>query len=112
MRDYLFLTCQCGSADSLAQGLQQEAGITNWMALPIHKGKEHCRTIVERFPEQFHTLLSYRALVSYLSPDAEKPVSTFVIIVGYDDTTFYWEDFASNAPDSRIRALAILERYK
>lgn len=105
------LMCDCGSAEPLARGLLEEAKITNWMAVPIHKGKEHCRTIIERFPEQFHGLISYRALQSYLAEDAPKPVSSFVIIVGYDQDTFYWEDFSSNAPDIRVRAVAIAERF-
>lgn len=105
------LTCACGSTEPLTRSLLQEAGITDWMTVEIHKEKEHCRKIVENLPQKFHELLAYRALQSYLDPNSEKPVSAFAIIVGYDDTSFYWEDFSSNAPDVRIRALAIAERF-
>lgn len=105
------LSCECSSTEPLMRGLIQEAGIADWMTVEVHKGKEHCQTIIDQLPTRFHSLLAYRALQSYLSPDNPKSVSSFAIIVGYDKDTFYWEDFASNAPDARIKALAIAKRF-
>lgn len=100
------LTCQCGSAEPLARGVAQEAGIHDWLTLPIHKGKEHCLTVLSRFPEPFKRLLAFRALEDHISKG-----STFVVVLGYDDEFFYWSDIHSNAPADRMDAIAILKRF-
>lgn len=100
------LACMCGGVDSLARGLLQDANVPDWMSVPIHKDKEHCLTILERLPEKYHSSLQYQALHDYL-----QNASFYTIVVGYDDTHFYWEDFHSNAPIERSRALAITQQF-
>lgn len=100
------LTCECSSVESLARGLLQEAEIANWMEVPIHKGKEHCLNILSHYPESHQATLEYRALADFI-PEA----SSYVIVVGADETRFYWENFADNAPIERARARAIAKEF-
>lgn len=102
----LFLACQCGSAEPLARGVAQEAGLANWLTLPVHKGKEHALTVLSYFPEPFKHLLSFRALEDHISKGG-----TFVVVVGYDEEYFYWVDLHSNTPSDRLDAIGILKRF-
>lgn len=103
----LLLTCDCPSAEPLVRKALQEAGIKEWLATSIHKGREHCLTILERFPKPYHELLAFRALFDYLDSRA----SSFNVIVGYDDETFYWADIHSGAPMDWMDGQAILKRF-
>lgn len=100
------LTCDCGGVDSLVRGILNQAGVSNWMTYEIHKGKEHCQTILDRFPEKYHGLLAYRALADYL-----KDHGTFAIIIGYDDNSFFWQEVRSNAPKDVFDAIGIIKRF-
>lgn len=102
----LLLACECSSAEPLARGVAQEAGIRDWLTLPLHKGKEHALTVLSHFPEPFKRLLAFRALEDHISRGG-----TFVVVVGYDDEYFYWSDIHSNAPSDRMDAITILKRF-
>lgn len=100
------LTCECSSAEPLVRRALQEAGIPDWLSIDVHKGKEHAQLILSRFPAPYHALLAYRALESYLAN-----ASSFAVIVGYDDRTFYWADIHSAAPKDWMDAQSILKRF-
>lgn len=100
------LTCNCGSAEPLVRQTLRSSGITTWLTEPIHKGKEHCLTVLSYFPEPYHELLAFKALQDHLST-----TSSYAIIIGYDDSSFYWSDIHSNAPQEVIQAQSILERF-
>lgn len=100
------LGCECGGVDSLARGLLQEAKVSDWMSVPLHKGKEHCLHILEQLPPIYHPSLEYRALYDYISAGG-----SYTVIMGYDGSHFYWEDIHSNAPIERTRALSIAKRF-
>lgn len=102
----VFLTCDCSAAEPLARGAAEEAGLTNWLTLEIHKGKEHCLTVLSRFPAPYKELLAFRALEDKISAGG-----SFVTVVGYDDQYFYWADLASNAPADRFDAISIIKRF-
>lgn len=102
----LILTCECHSAEPLVRTALQEANIPDWMTYPVHKGKEHCKAILERFPEPYHTLLAFNALLDYLDR-----TSSYAIIVAYDDRSFYWSDIHSNAPQDRFQADTLLKQF-
>lgn len=100
------LTCQCSSAEPLVRRALQEAGVADWLGIDVHKGKEHAQLILSRFPEPYHDLLAYRALESYLAN-----ASSFAVIVGYDDQSFYWADVHSGAPADWLQGQAILKQF-
>lgn len=100
------MTCECNSAMPLARQTCQKAGIHDWMAVPLHKGKEHCLTVLSHFPSEFKELLAFRALEGFISNHG-----TFVCVVGYDKENFYWADVSNNDPKSVFDAIAILKRF-
>lgn len=99
-------TCECHGAEPLVRQLLQRMGVANWMDYPIHKGKNHCLDVLSCLPKQLHSLLAFRALQDYL-PNA----SSFSIVVGYDEESFYWSDISDNAPVEVIQAEAIVKRF-
>lgn len=98
--------CECPAAEPLVRGLLREAGVTNWMDAEIHKGKEHCLTVLERLSESLGHPLEMRALLDYIAK-----TSTYAVVVGYDKERVYWSDFSSNAPVERTEAKAIVETF-
>lgn len=100
------LACTCGGVDQLARGLLQECNYADWLTIDIHKGKEHCQTILAFLEEELGPSLPLGALKNYI-----ENTGTFTIVIGYDPTHFYWEDFHSNAPIERARAKAIVEAF-
>lgn len=100
------LACACGGVDQLARGLLQECEYADWLTAEIHKGKEHCLTVLSFLADELGESLPLRALQSYI-----ENTGTFTIVVGYDPTHLYWEDFHTNAPIERARAKAIVEAF-
>lgn len=100
------LSCDCGSAEPLLRQELRKAKISNWMEIPIYKGKEHCAAILSHFPESLKSLLAFQALVDYIPTR-----SSYAIVVGYNDDTFYWSDIHSASPADVIQAQAIIERF-
>lgn len=102
----LFVTCECGAADGLVRQAAQAAGLQNWMSLPVHKGKEHCLTVLSHFPEGHRKLLAFRALESLIAQGG-----SYAVVVGYDGEQFYWSSIDSNSPKDMLDAVAILKRF-
>lgn len=100
------LMCNCSGTESLIRNVLNQAGVVSWMTYEVHKGKEHCQTILGYFPEKYHPLLSYRALTDYLDHQG-----TFAVIIGYDDNSFFWQDVHTNAPKDVFDAIAIVKRF-
>lgn len=100
------LACQCGSATPLARKTLNNAGVTNWMSIPIHRGKEYCLTMLSHYPEEFKQLLAFRALEDFISSHG-----TFVCFVGSDESSFYWADVSKNDPKSVWDAEAIIKQF-
>lgn len=100
------LACACGGVDSLTRGVLRQAGVPNWMTYEVHKGKEHCRTVLSRFPTQLHPLLAFRALESHLENNG-----TFAVIIGYDDNSFFWGDVHTNAPKDVFDTINIVKAF-
>lgn len=101
-----FLSCACSSAEPLLRGLLQEANFADWLYVPLHKGREHCLSVLDGFPAPFQALLAFQALVKFIEEH-----SSYAIVLGYDDTTFYWVDISRNAPKEKAEARAVLERF-
>lgn len=102
----MVLACECGAAEPLARQVLEPVVPTTWLSVPIHKGKEHCLTVLSHFPEPFQQLVAYQALLNHIEEN-----SSFVVFVGYDHEYFYWEDVASNAPAEVASATAIIKRF-
>lgn len=99
-------TCDCSSAEPLVRQILRDARVATWLTEPIHKGRVHCLEVLSHFPKPYHALLAFKALQDYLAA-----ASSFAIVVGYDEDSFYWADVHSNAPQEVIQAQVILERF-
>lgn len=102
----LVLVCDCGGAEPLARQALQKAGVADWLTFPIHRGKPHALTLLSHFPSAFKRLLAFRALEDHISR-----ATSFVVIIGYDEETFYWSDIQSSAPADTLQSQAILKRF-
>lgn len=102
----LFACCECSSAAALCQQVAANAGVINWMSIPLYKGKEHCLTVLSRFSEGHRRLLAFRALEGYIQQEGQ-----YATIIGYDNEYFYWANINSNSPKDQLDAQAILKRF-
>lgn len=100
------LGCECSGVEGTARDVLAGSGIANWMNVPLHKGKDHCKTVLDRFPTPFHSLVAYRALLDHIENNA-----AYAVILGYDDEFFFWEDVGSKAPIEVVRAQEIAKRF-
>lgn len=78
----------------------------SWLSTEVHKGKEHCQMILSRFPAPYHKLLAFRALESYLPTR-----SSYAVLIGYDNQSFYWADIHSGAPADWLQGQAIIKQF-
>ena len=94
--------CHCGSSDSLARNFLKSAGVSDWMSMPIHKGKEKSLSFLNNLPP----VAEKEMLANFL-----KGASKWVVIIGYDQTSARWSDIAHNAPKSTIEAEFIVRNF-
>lgn len=96
------MTCQCGSSDNLARNFLHSVGYKDWLYIPIYKGKEKSKKIIETIPK---------------SPEIEmlgnflKNASKWVVILGYDGQKSKWADIAHNSTKSKIEAEFIVKNF-
>lgn len=76
------------------------------MSIPLHKGKEHCLSLLSNFPAPHKRLLAFKALESYIDQGGQ-----YAVVIGYDDEYFYWASISSNSPKDQFDAQAILKRF-
>lgn len=100
------LTCACGGVDGLVRNVLRQAGVANWMTYEVHRGKEHCQTVLSRLPSQLHPLLAYRALEDHLEHNG-----TFAVVIGYNDNAFFWGDVHTNAPKDVFDTINIIKAF-
>ena len=95
-------SCQCGSSDELIRGFLRSVKYKDWLNIPIEKGKERSR-----------------AMLNYLPPCPEKEMlanflkdaSKWAVVVGYDQDSMKWSDIAHNGPKSRIEAEFVIKAF-
>lgn len=95
-------TCQCGSVESLARNMLQSAGYQDWLTIPIEKGKEKSKRLLERIPQYPEVEM----LDNFL-----RDASKWVVIIGWNENACRWSDIAHNAPRSGIEAEYIIKTF-
>lgn len=96
------VTCACGFSESKARNFLKSVGYKDWLSIPVHKGKEKSRSVLNQLPPAPEKEM----LDSFL-----KNASKWVVIIGYTDTEVKWSDIAHNAPKSRIEADFIVKSF-
>lgn len=95
-------TCLCGSADTLARNFLHTAGYRDWVGVRIAKGREKSKSFILSLrdcPER-------RELEAFLG-NATK----WVIIIGWDETSFRWVDIAHKTSAAKIEAELLVQHF-
>lgn len=96
------IACQCGSSDSMARNFLKSVGYSNWMSIPIYKGKEKSRSFLNQLPP-----VAEKEMLSNFLKDASK----WVVIIGYNQHGMKWSDISHNAPKSTIEAEFVVKNF-
>ena len=96
------VACMCGSSESMARNFLKSVGYPDWLTIPIHRGKDKSKSMLNQFPP-----VAEREMLEHFLQDASK----WVVIVGYDQSSMRWSDIAHNAPKSRIEAEFVVKAY-
>ena len=95
--------CLCGSSESMARNFLKSVGYPDWLTIPIHRGKDKSKSMLNQFPP-----VAEREMLGHFLQDASK----WVVIIGYDNQNMKWSDIAHNAPKSRIEAEALVHHFE
>lgn len=96
------ITCQCGNSESKARSFLKSINYSEWLSIPILKGKERSMAFLNNLPP----VPEKEMLRSFL-----QGASKWVVIVGYDEQNARWSDIAHNAPKSTIEAEFVVDRF-
>ena len=96
------VACMCGSSDSMARNFLRSVNYPEWMTVPIHRGKEKSRSILNQLP----STPEKEMLDNFL-----KNASKWVVIIGYDQDSMKWSDISHNAPKSHIEAEFVVKNF-
>ena len=95
-------TCQCGSVDSLVRSFLRSVGYHDWLNIPIHRGKEKSRALLNNLPP----VPEKEMLASFL-----RDASKWAVIIGFDNNSAKWSDIAHNGAKSKIEAEYVVKNY-
>lgn len=96
------VACMCGSSDSLVRNFLKKIGYSDWLSIPVEKGREKSLSVVNQLPP---------APEKEMLKNLLKNASKWAIIIGYDSTSVKWSDIAHNGPKSRIEAEFVVKAF-
>lgn len=96
------VACMCGSSESMARSFLKSVNYPGWMTIPIHRGKEKSRSLLNQLPPTPEKEM----LDNFL-----RNASKWVVIIGYDRDSMKWSDISHNAPKSRIEAEFVVSKF-
>lgn len=99
----LVVACLCGSSDSLVRNFLKSIGYSDWLNIPIEKGKEKSLSVVNQLPPS----IAKDTLKNFL-----KDASKWAVIIGYNELEVKWSDIAHNGARSRIEAEALVNHFR
>lgn len=80
------IACQCGSSDKLVRQKLFKYGYSDYLSIPVPKGKDNSRRVLDSLPQ--HPEIS--EIRKYL-----EGVSKYAIVIGYDEDDCGWVDLAN-----------------
>ena len=96
------VTCQCGSVEQRARGFLKKVGYADWLNIPIHKGKEKARKVLQYIP-QFPEV----EMLNNFLDNAGK----YVVILGYDKNECRWSDISRGGLKSEVDAEYVVKQF-
>lgn len=100
------LTCECGGVENMARAILRDAGVRDWLNVPIYKGKSKAREILSN-PE-ISGIFAVQALLKYINE-----TSAYAVVLGIDKikNVAIWADAKRGKIQSRLDAQIIAENY-
>lgn len=104
----LLCSCTCGGVENLLKRVLKEAGITDWLSMPLHKGKDKTRRAIAALPEQIREKSETKAFLAHISHK-----SKYAAVFGYseENDVVIWADVARGSTKERIDAQNIAKLY-
>lgn len=96
------VACHCGSSDSLVRNFLKKIGYSDWLSIPVEKGREKSLSVVNQLPP---------APEKEMLKNLLKNASKWAIIIGYNETSLKWSDISHNGPKSRIEAEYVVKTF-
>ena len=96
------VACQCGSSESMARNFLKSVGYPDWLTIPIHRGKEKSKSVLNQMPP-----VPEKEMLAHFLQNASK----WVVIIGYDQNSMKWSDIAHNGAKSRIEAEFVVKNF-
>lgn len=100
------VACACGSSEDLARKTIKKAGCSNWLQVPIYTGKSKVNEFVASLPPIWQDSEGLDKLLAHISN-----LSSYVCIVGYNETEFRWADIRFGDIKSRLDGELIAEKF-
>lgn len=100
------LTCACGGVESMARAILREAGIKDWLNVPVYQGKEKAREILQ--DPEISYLPAVQVLLKYINE-----TTSYVVVLGIDKVrdAAIWADAKRGNIQHRLDAQIIAENY-
>lgn len=89
-------TCNCGGAEPMARRFLRDAGVADYMSVPLYQGQKAEKRASEIEP----------SLIEFMHHR-----TGFVIVVGHDHEELMWENIGNNDIPARVRAELIVSRF-
>ena len=98
------LICDCGGAEPLIRSVFKEAGLGNWLSVPVSKGKKASLEFLESRGMTDNPTLS--ALAYHI-----RQASAFVVVLGWDNAEIRWADVHNGGIKNRLDAQIIASQF-
>ena len=102
------LVCECLGAENMVRNIFNEAGIKDWLKIPVYKG-EKAKAAAKELSEKYSSTKEAILLDYYLS----NRQGSFAVIVGYDPDTMVvkWSDVSTGDFKSRTEGKIIASKF-
>lgn len=97
------LVCSCGGAENLVRRCFKRAGLSDWLSIPVYKGKENAPKFLDNFETPTEEIL---AIIKYAQEH-----NPYAIVVGIDDSSVQWVDVKHGGLKEMYDAELIAERF-
>lgn len=105
------LVCSCANSEALARDVLQQAEVDCWLSAPCYTGKDAGYKFLNGFgscpdADDHREGEARTELKDYLGK-----VSSYAVILGYDDEHAGWIDIGRGDVRSRLKALALAKTF-
>lgn len=99
--------CNCHNAAPIAYGVLQEAGVKDYLSVPVYKGQQKSREFLDSFSPEHKELEDWK--------EASRIVncrSSYSIIVGYNENGIVCAEVGHGQASDRADGLVIAQKFQ